>query len=330
MLERFFDESGGMQLVDSLAVRQPHQPRVGPRAAQALLPQVRFRAAGGRDRGRDRPVAVHEPQLSARRMSRAICIPTSVRPRAGAGDARGADVHGALALDRLDVARVAALPRRQEGAGAAAAHARRRSRWRRSFPTRSRAPRTSSASARSPTIRSCSRRSTIACTRRWTSRASSALLRRIESGAIEVVARDLTQPSPLALEILTARPYAYLDDAPLEERRTQAVMSRRWLDDATAADLGRLDVAAIERVRARSVAGGRQRRRAARRAARARMPHRCGSAARRRLGRLDAGARARRPRHADRGSCGRDDARAPLSLWVAAERLPQLQASIPR
>ena len=41
----------------------------------------------------------------------------------------------------------------------------------------------------------------------------------------DVVARDLTEPSPLALEVLSARPYAYLDDAPLEERRTQAVMS---------------------------------------------------------------------------------------------------------
>ena len=76
------------------------------------------------------------------------------------------------------------------------------------------------------------------------------LLADIESGSIAVVARDLTEPSPLALEILTARPYAYLDDAPLEERRAQAVMSRRWLDDASAADLGRLDAAAIDRVRA--------------------------------------------------------------------------------
>ena len=51
------------------------------------------------------------------------------------------------------------------------------------------------------------------------------LLSGIESGAIRVVARDLTEPSPLALEVLSARPYAYLDDAPLEERRTQAVMA---------------------------------------------------------------------------------------------------------
>ncbi len=76
-----------------------------------------------------------------------------------------------------------------------------------------------------------------------------AVLRGLESGAIRVVARDLTEPSPLATEVLTARPYAYLDDAPLEERRTQAVMSRRWLDPQEASELGRLDPQAIARVR---------------------------------------------------------------------------------
>jgi ATP-dependent Lhr-like helicase len=75
------------------------------------------------------------------------------------------------------------------------------------------------------------------------------VLRRLESGDIRVVAKDLTEPSPLALEALSARPYAYLDDAPLEERRTQAVMSRRWLDPAEAADIGKLDPEAIARVR---------------------------------------------------------------------------------
>jgi len=76
------------------------------------------------------------------------------------------------------------------------------------------------------------------------------LLCRLRSGDIQVVARDLTEPSPLALEVLSARPYAYLDDAPLEERRTQAVMARRWLAPESAAELGRLDPEAIERVRA--------------------------------------------------------------------------------
>ena len=75
------------------------------------------------------------------------------------------------------------------------------------------------------------------------------LLSRLESGEVRVVARDLTEPSPLALEVLSARPYAYLDDVPLEERRTQAVMGRRWLAAEDAADLGRLDPEAIARVR---------------------------------------------------------------------------------
>jgi ATP-dependent helicase Lhr and Lhr-like helicase len=76
------------------------------------------------------------------------------------------------------------------------------------------------------------------------------LLARLEAGEIRVVACDLTQPSPLALEVLAARPYAFLDDAPLEERRTQAVMNRRWLNPESAADLGRLDPEAIARVKA--------------------------------------------------------------------------------
>ena len=75
------------------------------------------------------------------------------------------------------------------------------------------------------------------------------LLAGLEAGEIRVVARDLTEPSPLALEVLSARPYAYLDDAPLEERRTQAVIGRRWLSPESAADIGRLDPEAIARVR---------------------------------------------------------------------------------
>ncbi|OXH84555.1 ATP-dependent DNA helicase, partial [Burkholderia multivorans] len=72
-----------------------------------------------------------------------------------------------------------------------------------------------------------------------------ALLRRIESGAVELIARDLPAPSPLAAEILNAKPYAYLDDAPIEERRTQAVLSRRWSDPESVDDLGALDADAI-------------------------------------------------------------------------------------
>ncbi|MBT2302755.1 DEAD/DEAH box helicase [Variovorax paradoxus] len=75
------------------------------------------------------------------------------------------------------------------------------------------------------------------------------LLRRIEAGEVTVDARDLPAPSPLAAEVLNARPYAYLDDAPLEERRTQAVQSRRYTDPESADDMGRLDPEAIDSVR---------------------------------------------------------------------------------
>jgi ATP-dependent Lhr-like helicase len=75
------------------------------------------------------------------------------------------------------------------------------------------------------------------------------LLTSIERNEKRLVARDVIEASPLSQEILNARPYAYLDDAPLEERRTRAVFQRRWLDPETAADMGKLDQAAIDRVR---------------------------------------------------------------------------------
>jgi ATP-dependent Lhr-like helicase len=74
------------------------------------------------------------------------------------------------------------------------------------------------------------------------------LLRSIERGERTLIAREMNEPSPLAQEILTAKPYAFLDDAPAEERRTLAVMNRRFLDAETAADMGKLDQAAIDRV----------------------------------------------------------------------------------
>ncbi len=79
-----------------------------------------------------------------------------------------------------------------------------------------------------------------------------ALLRGLESGAIAIEARDLAAPSPLAAEVLGARPYAYLDDAPLEERRTRAVMERRYGDPQDVTDLAKLDPEAIAAVRAQA------------------------------------------------------------------------------
>jgi ATP-dependent Lhr-like helicase len=76
-----------------------------------------------------------------------------------------------------------------------------------------------------------------------------ALLRRIESGEVRLVTRDLPAPSPLAAEVLSARPYAFLDDAPIEERRTRAVLARGWTDPQSSDDLGALDADAIAGVR---------------------------------------------------------------------------------
>ncbi|HWB14229.1 MAG TPA: DEAD/DEAH box helicase [Pirellulales bacterium] len=75
------------------------------------------------------------------------------------------------------------------------------------------------------------------------------LLGEIEAGRVELVAKDTCEPSPFSHEILNANPYAFLDDAPLEERRARAVATRRSLDDDEGRDLGRLDPAAIDRVK---------------------------------------------------------------------------------
>ena len=66
------------------------------------------------------------------------------------------------------------------------------------------------------------------------------VLKMIESGSVQCIARDLPEPSPLAHEILNAKPYAFLDNAPLEERRTQAVYLRRTTNSMDPA-LGILD-----------------------------------------------------------------------------------------
>jgi ATP-dependent Lhr-like helicase len=79
-----------------------------------------------------------------------------------------------------------------------------------------------------------------------------ALLQQIEAGAIRCVAVDTPMPSPFSHEILNANPYAFLDDAPLEERRARAVEMRRTLPAQLAGEVGALDPAAIEEVRRES------------------------------------------------------------------------------
>ena len=70
----------------------------------------------------------------------------------------------------------------------------------------------------------------------------------IADGRITCIAVDTPQPSQFSHEILNANPYAYLDDAPLEERRARAVEMRRMLPEAVLGEIGRLDPAAIAEV----------------------------------------------------------------------------------
>ena len=151
------------------------------------------------------------------------------------------------------------------------------------------------------------------------------VLGKIEHGEIRCIARDLPEPSPLAAEILNARPYAFLDNAPLEERRTQAVYMRRASERNGNDGLGVLDVAAIDKVQneawpeaanadelhdALMLLGVMTQEEAA-----VSIPHEGnGVAAERFLNELVASKRATQLRFAEK------------TFWVAAERLPMLQA----
>ncbi len=75
------------------------------------------------------------------------------------------------------------------------------------------------------------------------------ILTRVHAGELQLVTCDTPEPSPISHEILNARPWAFLDDAPLEERRTQAVYQRRATEPSSANEIGSLDPHAIERVR---------------------------------------------------------------------------------
>jgi len=75
------------------------------------------------------------------------------------------------------------------------------------------------------------------------------VLRGIEDGSIRCLAVDTPVPSVFSHEILNANPYAYLDDAPLEERRARAVEMRRILPESVLQEVGRLDPAAIDQVK---------------------------------------------------------------------------------
>ena len=76
------------------------------------------------------------------------------------------------------------------------------------------------------------------------------VLAAVQSGAVELIARDTREPSPFSHELLNASPYAFLDGAGLEERRTRAVSTRRTLSPEDFSELTRLDPDAIQQVTA--------------------------------------------------------------------------------
>jgi ATP-dependent Lhr-like helicase len=75
------------------------------------------------------------------------------------------------------------------------------------------------------------------------------LLTRVGEGRVRFVGRDTREPSPFSYELLNANPYAFLDGAPLEERRVRAVATRRTLSPDDLRDLARLDPDAVAQVR---------------------------------------------------------------------------------
>jgi ATP-dependent Lhr-like helicase len=149
------------------------------------------------------------------------------------------------------------------------------------------------------------------------------LLKAIEARDVQVVARDTTEPSPLASEVLNAAPYAYLDDAPLEERRTQAVQGRRWLDAGEASDLGRLDAAAIQKVREEAWPSLSNEATNADELHQVLMQLEC-------LTQVEVRGNAEWPRLAAQLAAVRRAALVDGRLWIAAERLPMFQAIYPR
>ena len=74
------------------------------------------------------------------------------------------------------------------------------------------------------------------------------LLADVQSGKVELIPVETREPSPFSHQLINANPYAFLDDAPLEERRTRAVTTRRSLSIDDFRDLARLDPDAIAQV----------------------------------------------------------------------------------
>ena len=249
--ERFFDEGGGMQLV----IHAPFGSRIN--RAWGLALRKRFcrsfnfeLQAAATDNGID--ISLSEQHAFPLEVVFEISQGGQRGRRSDAGHAAAPMFTARWRWNAQRALGAPALPRRPQGPAAHPAHARRRSARggvSRSGRVRGESDRRGSAF---PIIRWSTRPSTTACTRRWTWRGSSACCGACEAASIATVAIDTAEPSPFSHEILNANPYAYLDDAPLEERRARAVQLRNSLRADVTAGAGALDQEAVRAVRAES------------------------------------------------------------------------------
>jgi ATP-dependent helicase Lhr and Lhr-like helicase len=224
--ERFFDESGGMQLV----VHAPLGGRIN--RAWGLALRKRFcrtfdfeLQAAATDDGI--VISLGEQHSFPLETSSASCAPTAEEPRSSRRLLDLADVRGPLALERDPRARGAALLGGKQGGAASSACAPRT--CSRGVPGAGGACRRTTAGE----IRSIPDHPLVNETiaqlpgRGDGPRGLEDVVARIESRRDPHRRVDTVEPSPLSHEILNANPYAFLDDAPLEERRARAVSLRR-------------------------------------------------------------------------------------------------------
>ena len=246
--ERFFDESGGMQLV----IHAPFGGRINKAWGLALRKRfcrsfnLELQAAATDDginislsEQHSFPMAdvfrfLHPASVDHVLEQAVLNLPFS--PRAGGGMPRGHWCwRGSKAAGKF---------RRRFNACA------RTICWPRFFPTRPLARKIWPARCRFPTIPLVREVMKDALTEAMDLEGLKQVLAKILDGGIKCLSVDTPMPSAFSHEILNANPYAYLDDAPLEERRARAVEMRRALPDTVASDIGRLDPSAIAEVRA--------------------------------------------------------------------------------
>jgi ATP-dependent Lhr-like helicase len=249
VLERFFDESGGMQLV----LHAPFGSRVN--RAYGLALRKRFCRGFGFElqaaAGEDAIVLSLGPQHAFRLED----VFSYLHP----DTARDVLVQAVLATPlfkarwRWNVTRALVVPRLQGGRRLPVALARMRAddELVRAFPDVMACPETLAGPDLPVPLEHPLVRQTLhdCLTEAMDADGFVEVVRRIRAGEIECVAVDVPEPSAFARAALPMRPYAFLDDAPLEERRTQAVLSRRGLSARDADDVGALDPAAVARVR---------------------------------------------------------------------------------